>query len=110
MDGPDIIIPSELMQTEKDICHMIATRDRIHNLIEMTSFQKQTHRPRKQTDNSQWKEQWAEWSDANFNTDTANRKGKSQFIAKGTYSALSNYVQGKKNQHHTLTRYNYGHM
>ena len=56
MDGPDIIIPSELMQTEKDICHMIATRDRIHNLIEMTSFQKETHRPRKQTDNSQWKE------------------------------------------------------
>ena len=58
LDGPDIIVPSELMQAEKDIWHMIATRDRIHNLIEMTSFtkQKETHRPRKQTDNSQWKE------------------------------------------------------
>ena len=58
LDGPDIIVPSELMQAEKDTCRMISTRDRIHNLIEVTSFTKQneTHRPRKQTDNSQWKE------------------------------------------------------
>lgn len=50
----------------QDICHRTSTRDRIHNLIEMTSFQKETHRPRKnrliipsgENGGAGWRKQW----------------------------------------------------